>query len=70
VTPDEMRAWRERMKLDRKNAAHRLGASVMALSRWETGAARINTRTALACAALAAGLEPYRERTELVGGAG
>lgn len=67
MSPDDFKAWRKHMKLTQRAAAEALGVSLPTLQAWERGAAfatgkpvEIGRRTALACAALAAGLAEWR----------
>lgn len=60
MTPDDLRAWQAHMGLTQRAAAIALGVTQAAYSRWVTGVTAIDRRTALACAALAAGLGPWR----------
>ena len=59
MTADHLRAWQAHMGLTQRAAADALGVTQAAYSRWVTGATPIDLRTALACAALAAGLGPW-----------
>ena len=59
MTPDDLRAWRQAMGLSQRAAAAALGVSSVAVERWERDIIRIDLRTALACAALHAGLAPW-----------
>lgn len=56
MTADNLRAWQAHMGLTQRAAADALGVTQAAYSRWVTGATGIDRRTALACAALSAGL--------------
>jgi transcriptional regulator with XRE-family HTH domain len=47
------------MGLSQRAAAAALGVSSRIVERWECGVNRIDLRTALACAALHAGLAPW-----------
>ena len=60
MTADQLRAWQAHMGLTQRAAAAALGVTQAAYSRWVTGATPIDRRTALACAALAAGLGPWK----------
>jgi len=51
-------SWRERLGLNKSEAALRLGLSRNAYSAYEAGERRIPLYIALACAALAYGLAP------------
>lgn len=66
MTPADLRAWQAQMGLTGREAARRLGVSQATYQDWTTGKSRTTgkpvtpSRTvALACAALAAGLEPW-----------
>jgi DNA-binding transcriptional regulator YiaG len=59
MTADDMKAWRQTMGLSQRAAAAVLGVSSGAVEHWERGLYRIDRRTALACAALHAGLTPW-----------
>lgn len=67
MTPDDLRAWQAKMALSAPKSAAGLGVSYATYRDWLAGTSRntgkpvsISRTTALACAALAAGLEPYR----------
>lgn len=66
MTPIDLSAWREHMHLSQREAASALGVSLPTYQRLERGAewadgapVQIDRRTALACAALAAGLPEW-----------
>lgn len=66
MTPADLRVWQAHMGYTYDTAAAALGVGRSTYADWvsgvtrSTGAARpIDKRTALACAALAAGLEPW-----------
>lgn len=67
MTPDDLRAWAQHMGYTSyEQAAEALGVSRATYGNWVAGINRhtsrsveIDRRTALACAALAAGLEPW-----------
>ena len=66
MTPADLRAWQARMGLTYDTAAQALGVSRATYAEWLRGKSRTTgkpvapSRTvALACAALAAGLEPW-----------
>ena len=63
MTPADFQAWRHRMGYSQRAAAQALGVSLPTLQAWERGTAFatgkpvvIDKRTALACAAISAGL--------------
>ena len=67
MTPADLRAWQAQIGLTPPKAAIALGVSYATYRDWLSGTSRnsgkpisISRITALACAALAAGLEPYR----------
>lgn len=73
MTPADLAAWRARMALTQRQAAAALGITLPTYQRLERGAewadgapVTIDRRTALACAAIAAGIAPWGEekRTE------
>ena len=66
MTPSDIKAWREAMHYTHRQAAEALGVQLVSYQRMERGAdfasgkpVSIDLRTALACAALAAGLPPW-----------
>lgn len=66
MTSDHMLAWRSEMGFTQRAAAVALGVSLATYQAWERGRSwennrplAIDRRTALACAALLAGLPPY-----------
>lgn len=66
MTPADLLAWREHMGYTHRTAAEALGVTLATYQSWERGKAfstgkptTIDQRTALACAALAAGLAPW-----------
>ena len=66
MTPADLSAWRTHMGYTQRKAADALSITLATYQRmergadWETGSAvKIDRRTALACAALAAGLEEW-----------
>lgn len=68
MTPDDLYRWRERMRLSQRAAAAEFGVALPTYQEWERGTAwktgkpvEIDRRTALACAALEAGLPPLGE---------
>lgn len=63
MTPADLRAWQAHMGLSQRDAAQALGVTHAAYSAWVLGKTPIDLRTALACAALAAGLGPWSKTT-------
>lgn len=68
MTPAHLDAWRQHMGYSQRAAAAALGVTLATYQRlergaeWTDGAAvTIDLRTALACAAIAAGLPPWGE---------
>lgn len=59
MTPADLRAWQASVGLSQRAAAQTLGVTHAAYSAWVLGKTPIDRRTALACAALAARLEPW-----------
>ena len=59
MTAADLRAWQEWMEYTQRAAAEALGMTLANYSAAVTGKTRIDLRTALACAALAAGLPPW-----------
>lgn len=59
MTPADLRAWRTHMAWSQNQAADKLGITQQVYSRHERGEVKIDRRTALACAALSAGLGPW-----------
>lgn len=66
MTPAELATWRTHMRLSQRDAAAALGVSLPTYQRLERGAewadgapVQIDRRTALACAAIAAGLNEW-----------
>lgn len=57
MTPTELRDWQKQMGLTTYTAADALGVCRRTYSRWVTGEAPISRITALACAALKAGID-------------
>lgn len=71
MSPDDFKAWRARMGYSQRAAAKALGVALNTMQAWERGVAfhtgkpvAIDRRTALACAALAAGLDVWRGDAE------
>lgn len=59
MTPADLRAWQAHMGLSQRAAAEALGITQATYSAMVLGKSGIDLRTALACAALAAGLRPW-----------
>ena len=66
MSPADFLAWRKHMSLSQRAAAQALGVTLATLQAWERGRSfqtdkpvEIDRRTALACAALAAGIEEW-----------
>jgi len=69
MTPDDFKAWRKAMGWNQTEAAEALGLSLGTIGNYERGSRREDGRpapvprtVALACAAVAAGLRPWRQR--------
>lgn len=60
MTTDDLRAWQAHMGYTYETAAEALGISRSGFAKLLAGDHAIDRRTALACAALAAGLGPWR----------
>lgn len=60
MTAASLTAWRERLHLNRVQAAAALGCSREALRAWEEGRSDVPLYIALAAAAVAQGLPPIR----------
>lgn len=67
MTPDDFKAWMASQNLAKPGAARALGVSEATVADWMRGTSRTtgkpvapDRRTALACAALAAGLDEWR----------
>ena len=58
MTPDQLRAWQAQMGYTYDTAAVALGMSRSGYAKMVLGKAAIDRRTALACAAIAAGIKP------------
>lgn len=68
MTPEEFRIWRRAVGARSQTAAGALlGYSRPVVARWEGGAQPIPHAVALACAALAAGLGPWKPQSPLQG---
>ena len=61
MTPADLRAWQARMGYTYETAAEALGMSRSGFAKLLAGDHAIDKRTALACAAIAAGMEPYKK---------
>lgn len=68
MTPDQLSAWRSTLHLTQRRAAEALGITLATYQRLERGQAwadkadiTIDRRTALACAAIRAGIPPEGE---------
>ena len=61
MTPADLRAWQARMGYTYETAAKALGISRSGFQKLLSGANLIDKRTALACAAIAAGIETYKK---------
>lgn len=59
MTPDDLRAWLAAMGYSNYRASKELGCTATTVANWLDGTSKIDHRTALACAALAAGLAPW-----------
>lgn len=59
MTPAELRAWQANLGHTYDTAAAALGVSRATYARWLAGPGDVPRLTALACAALAAGLGPW-----------
>ena len=60
MTPSDFRAWRSAMDYTQPQAAQALGVSLRTIKAWESGFAAPPAFLAPACAALAAGLGPWK----------
>ena len=70
MTSADLRAWQAHMGFTFRAAADALGVSVSSYANWMAGVSsttkkpiQIDRRTALACAALAAGVKPWAAET-------
>ncbi len=61
MTSDDLRAWQAAMGYTYAQAHAALGVSSATYARMLADGGRIDLRTALACAALAAGLKPWAQ---------
>lgn len=59
MTPSDLRAWQAHMSMTQSGAAQALGVSLATYKRWLVG--EVPKTTALACAALAAGLAEWHK---------
>lgn len=71
MTSEDLIAWQKIMGYTQADAADALGTGLSAYKDWRNGVSRttgkpveIELRTALACAALAAGLQPWTQPNE------
>ena len=60
MTPDDLRRWQSEMGYTYDTAAEALGVSRATYANWLSGSRRIPDMAALACAAIMAGLSPYK----------
>lgn len=60
MTAADLTAWRTALGISRAEASRRLGCAENSLAAYEAGKTRIPRYIALACAALAYGLPPWR----------
>ena len=58
MTPDQMTEFRDRHHMSKIELAKRLGVDRKTIQRYEDGETKIARQTALACAAIQAGLNP------------
>jgi transcriptional regulator with XRE-family HTH domain len=58
MTTDDLRAWQAQMGYTYETAAQALGMSRSGYAKLVLGNAKIDLRTALACAAIVAGIKP------------
>lgn len=61
MTTEDLRAWQQAMGYTYEAAAEALGISRSGFQKLLSGANPIDKRTALACAAIAAGIDPYKK---------
>ena len=61
MTPADLRTWLVTMGYTNYRAAKELGCTATTVANWLDGTSKIDHRTALACAALAAGLGPWAD---------
>lgn len=59
MTPNDLRAWQVHIGYSYAQACAALGVASSTYARMLSSEAKIDRRTALACAALAAGIEPW-----------
>lgn len=59
MTPEDLRAWQAHMGYTYETAAQALGVSRSGYAKLVLGQSVIDRRTALACAAVAAGIGPW-----------
>ena len=58
MTPEDFKAWRERLDMTQQEAADAIGVTKRSVQMWEAGDRPIGRTVALACAAINAGLTP------------
>jgi len=61
MTPDTLRVWQATQNYTQQQAADALGINRASFAKLLDGRSPIDRRTALACAAISAGLEPAGE---------
>lgn len=59
MTPDDLRTWQAHMKYSYAQVCEALGVSSATYANMLGGKAKLDLRTALACAARAAGIKPW-----------
>lgn len=59
MTPNDLRVWQKAMDYTFESAAAALGMSRSGYAKLVAGTAKIDRRTQLACAAIAAGIKPW-----------
>jgi transcriptional regulator with XRE-family HTH domain len=64
LTPETITRWRERLFLSQREAARKLGCSRGALAGWESGQTEIPRYIGLAMAALALGIDPWKQQAD------
>lgn len=63
MTAEDLRAWQAHMGYNYAQACEALGVSSSTYANMLGGKAKLDLRTALACAALAAGVKPWGQPT-------